>query len=75
MIKTLTSRLWDLPPGLLSVRAAAGLQQHPLPRQVGLLRDGALQAPCVAIGRPALPPAEVSVEDVLNVLHDQVDGH
>lgn len=62
------------------VRAAAGLQVGALPgRQdaaaLRLLRERPLVRPAVPVQRPPLPLADVSVQDVLNVLHDEVYGN
>lgn len=60
-----------------SVGSAAGLQVRSLargqhPGTVSRLRERPLVAPPVG---PPLPLAEVTAQDVLDVLHDQVDGH
>lgn len=60
-----------------SVGSAAGLQVRSLargqhPGTVSRLRKCPLVAP--PVGSP-LPLAEVAAQDVLDVLHDQVDGH
>ena len=63
------------------MRPTAGLQQDPLPwmsgsdLQVALLRNGSLEAAPVAAHGPTLPFAEFSIQNVLDVLHDEVDGH
>lgn len=66
------------------VRAAAGLEVGALPgRQdtaaaaaaLRLLRERPLVGPAVPVQRPPLPLADVSVQDVLNVLHDEVYGN
>lgn len=62
------------------VRAAAGLEVGALAgRQHGgalrLLRERPLVRPAVPVQRPPLPLADVPVQDVLNVLHDQVYGN
>lgn len=59
------------------VRTAAGLQVGPLAScqhvaALCLLGERALVGPTVAIHCPSLPLADVSVQDVLNVLHDEV---
>lgn len=58
----------------------ARLQQGPLRRrttdaivQVVLLGNGSLQAP--PVNGATLPFADVAVKDILDVLHDEVDGH
>lgn len=60
-----------------SVGSAAGLQVRSLargqhPRAVSGLREGPLVAPPIG---PSVPLADVATQDVLDVLHDQVDGH
>lgn len=62
------------------MRPTARLQQGPLPCrttdavvQVILLGNGSLQAP--PVDGAALPFADVSVQYVLDVLYDEVDGH
>lgn len=64
------------------MRAAAGLEVGAFPgRQdaaaaaLRLLRERPLVGPPVPVQRPPLPLADVAVQDVLNVLHDQVDGN
>ncbi len=70
-------------PHTVSVRPTTGLQQDPLSRrissgsvlQVTRFRNGAFEAPPVAVHGPALPFADVTVQYVLDVLYDEVDGH
>lgn len=64
------------------MRPTAGLHQDPLSRGVGgsvlhvvLLGDGSFQSPSLAVHGPALPFAYVAVQDVLDVLNDEVNGH
>lgn len=61
------------------VRAAAGLEVGALPgRQdaaLCLLRERPLVRPAVPVQCPPLPLADVTVQDVLNVLHDEVYGN
>lgn len=61
------------------MRAAAGLEVGALPgRQdaaLRLLRERPLVRPAVPVQRPTLPLADVSVQDVLDVLHDEVYGN
>lgn len=62
--------------------SAAGLHVDPLHRgvadptgDVALLRDGPFNPAAVPSNRSALPFADVPVQDVLDVLHNKVDGH
>lgn len=62
------------------VRAAAGLEVGALPSRqdsaaLRLLRERPLVRPAVPVQSPPLPLADVSVQDVLNVLHNQVYGN
>lgn len=64
------------------MRPTTGLQQDPLSwritgsvLQVALFRNGPFEAPPVAVNGPTLPFAEVTVQYVLDVLYDEVDGH
>lgn len=62
------------------VRAAAGLEVGAFPgRQdtaaLCLLRERPLVGPAVPVQRPPLPLADVSVQNVLDVLHDEVYGN
>lgn len=63
-----------------SVRPTTGLQQDPLSwriscsiLQVALLRNDSFQA--TPIDGPTLPFTDVSIQNVLDVLHNEVDGH
>lgn len=62
------------------MRAAAGLEVGALPgRQdsaaLCLLGERPLVRPAVPVQRSPLPLADVPVQDVLNVLHDEVYGN
>lgn len=62
------------------VRAAAGLEVGAFPgcqdaAALRLLRERPFVRPAVPVQRPPLPLADVAVQDVLNVLHDQVYGN
>lgn len=66
----------------VSVRPTTGLQQDPLPWRIDssglyvtLLSDAPFEARPLAIYGSTLPSADVSVQNVLDVLHNEVDGH
>lgn len=61
---------------LPSVRPATGLHGNPFSWQtVSLVRDDPLEPPAVDTHWTPLPFTNVPTEDVLDVLHNEIDGH